>query len=53
MNSKLPWSEEENRLRETYRKQIEIYRKAVEEGSGKKVKEAYLFALDAGKKILM
>lgn len=53
VNSKLPWSEEENRLRETYRKQIEIYRKAVEEGSGKKVKEAYLFALDAGKKILM
>ena len=34
---------DKEQIKETYAKQIELYKKAIEEGTGKKVKEAYLY----------
>lgn len=48
-----PFAKEEERLRKTYRKQVDIYREALRVSKGKPVKEAYLYLFDAGKKIKM
>lgn len=48
IDRKKPQEEEENRLRETYRTQVEIYRKALEQGFGLPVREAGLYLFSAG-----
>lgn len=48
-----PFEAEEQRLRENYRRQIDIYKKALEVSKGRPVKEAYLYLFDAGKLIRM
>ena len=47
------FADEEGRLRKSYNRQIEIYSKALEVATGKKVKEAYLYLFAAGKQIKM
>ncbi|QAT42486.1 helicase-exonuclease AddAB subunit AddA [Aminipila luticellarii] len=41
-------AEEMTALKETYRQQIELYREAIEEVKGIKVKEAYIYLMNAG-----
>ncbi|MDD6708261.1 MAG: helicase-exonuclease AddAB subunit AddA [Eubacterium pyruvativorans] len=48
IDRKKPLEEEENRLRETYRTQVETYRKALEQGFGLPVHEAGLYLFSAG-----
>ncbi len=48
-----PFEEEEVRLRDSYRRQMEIYREALECTLKKPVKEAYLYLFSAGKAIKM
>ena len=45
--------EEEQRLRDTYKTQMEIYKEALEEATGKKVKEMYLCHLESESAIKM
>jgi len=46
-----PFEVEAERLRQTYEKQLEIYRKVLHEVTGKPVKEAYLYLIGAGVEI--
>lgn len=48
-----PFEDEAERIRAAYEKQIEIYKEALEEGLGKRVKESVLYLFDAGKMIRM
>ena len=48
IDSSKPFEEEAARLRETYAKQMEIYKDALHEATGKQVKEAYLYLFGAG-----
>jgi ATP-dependent helicase/nuclease subunit A len=43
-----PFEEEAARLRAAYAKQMEIYKDALHEATGKQVKEAYLYLFGAG-----
>ncbi|MBR3786558.1 MAG: helicase-exonuclease AddAB subunit AddA [Firmicutes bacterium] len=43
-----PFEEEADRLRKTYAKQMEIYRRVLAEAAGRPVKEAYLYLFGAG-----
>ena len=43
--------DEEARIRELYRRQIEIYSEALEKGLGKPVRESYLYLFAAGRSI--
>lgn len=47
------FAEEKERLRRTYEKQIEIYKRALTASGGRPVKEAYLYLLGAGCEIRM
>ena len=46
-----PIEDEEARIRELYRRQIEIYSEALEKGLGKPVRESYLYLFAAGRSI--
>ena len=48
-----PREEEYERLRNTYREQLRIYKMAIEKAQGKPVKEAYLYLANAGEIIDM
>lgn len=47
------FAQEEERLRNTYRSQIDIYRSALNAACDKPVKEAYLYLTEAGKAVRM
>lgn len=53
MDASRGFAAEEERLRKTYGKQIEIYKQALTASSGRPVKEAYLYLLGAGCEIRM
>ena len=42
-------TENEKSLVEKYKKQIEIYKRAIEEGTGEKVSKTYIYSLYLGK----
>ena len=48
-----PFESEQERLRKTYAKQMEIYKQVLTETTGKPVKEAYLYLFSAEKQIEM
>lgn len=51
IDPELPPEQEKNRITEIYRGQLDLYSKALENASGKPVKERYLFLLSIGESI--